>query len=73
MTAKLVVGNWKMNGLGAALDEARAVAAGLGAARARVGLCPPATLVERMARALAGTSVLVGGQDCRAEASGAFT
>lgn len=73
MTAKLVVGNWKMNGLGAALDEARTVAAGLGAARARVGLCPPATLVERMARALAGTSVLVGGQDCRTEASGAFT
>ena len=73
MAAKLVVGNWKMNGLGAALDEARAVASGLGATSARVGLCPPATLVERMARTLAGTPVLVGGQDCRAEVSGAFT
>jgi len=70
---KLIVGNWKMNGLGAALDEAQAVAAGLGAAAARVGICPPATLVERMSRALAGTLVAVGGQDCRAEASGAYT
>lgn len=73
MTAKLIVGNWKMNGLGAALSEAQAVAAGLGGVSARVGLCPPATLVERMARALAGGPVLVGGQDCRAEVSGAFT
>ena len=70
---KLIVGNWKMNGLGAALGEAQAVAAGLGEASARVGLCPPATLVERMARGLAGSAVRVGGQDCRAEASGAYT
>lgn len=69
----LIAGNWKMNGLAAALGEARAVAAGLGATPARVALCPPATLVERMSAALAGTPVLVGGQDCRAEESGAFT
>lgn len=69
----LIAGNWKMNGLAAALGEARAVAAGLGATSARVALCPPATLVERMSAALAGTPVLVGGQDCRAEESGAFT
>lgn len=78
---KLIVGNWKMNGLGPALAEAQAVATGLGGSLAgslggsgvRVGLCPPATLVERMARSLSGSPVLVGGQDCRAEASGAFT
>ena len=69
----LIAGNWKMNGLAAALDEARAVAAGLGGTPARVALCPPATLVERMAGALAGSAVLVGGQDCSPEASGAFT
>jgi triosephosphate isomerase len=69
----LIAGNWKMNGLAASLDEARAVAAGVGAARGRVAICPPATLVERMSRALAGTPVLVGGQDARAEDSGAFT
>ncbi len=71
----LVAGNWKMNGLAQSLDEARAVAAaieGLPPA-CRVALCPPATLVARMADILGGTGVEVGGQDCRAEASGAFT
>ena len=69
----LIAGNWKMNGLDAALGEARAVAAGLGPTRARVAICPAATLIHRLAGAVAGAPVLVGGQDCRAEASGAFT
>ena len=69
----LIAGNWKMNGDAAALAEARATAAGLGATRARVAICPPATLVSRAAEALKGTAVAVGGQDCRAEASGAYT
>ena len=69
----LIAGNWKMNGLGASLAEAQAIAAGLDGVTARVALCPPSTLLERMAKALAGSRVLVGGQDCRAEASGAFT
>ena len=69
----LIAGNWKMNGLAASLDEARTVAAGLGQTRARVALCPPATLVERMTRALAGTPVQVGGQDCDGRPSGAYT
>ncbi len=69
----LIAGNWKMNGLEGSLDEARAVATGLGRIAGRVALCPPATLVERMARALQGSPVLVGGQDCSPEESGAFT
>lgn len=69
----LIAGNWKMNGVSAALDEVRAVAAGVGGSRGRVAICPPATLVERMARELAGSKVLVGGQDARAEQNGAFT
>jgi triosephosphate isomerase len=73
MATPLIVGNWKMNGLGRDLAQALDVAAGLGDATARVALCPPATLLSRMAAALAGTAVLVCGQDCRAEASGAFT
>ncbi|HRD29953.1 MAG TPA: triose-phosphate isomerase, partial [Caulobacter sp.] len=40
---------------------------------ARVAICPPATLVHRLVEALGGTGVEVGGQDCRAEAAGAFT
>ncbi len=71
----LVVGNWKMN-----LPPAGgpALAAAL-AARARAGLpadlaiCPPATLLAPVADALAGSPVALGGQDCHAEARGAFT
>jgi triosephosphate isomerase (TIM) len=75
MTAPLIVGNWKMNGLAGDLAEARTVADALAArpAAARVGLCPAATLVSRMAQALAGSAVLVGGQDCHAQPTGAYT
>ena len=69
----LIAGNWKMNGLAEALSEARAVAAGAKRAATRVAICPPATLIDRMRAALAGSTVLLGGQDCRAEATGAFT
>lgn len=69
----LIAGNWKMNGVSTSLAEAKAVAAGLGATTARVALCPSATLIGAMAEALKGSAVAVGGQDCRAEASGAFT
>jgi triosephosphate isomerase len=71
----LIAGNWKMFGLEASLDEARAVAAAIAAQppAARVAICPPTTLLHRLAQVLAGESVLVGGQDCHAAASGAHT
>jgi triosephosphate isomerase len=71
----LIAGNWKMYGLSPAIAEARQVAADLEGkpASARVALCPPYILTERMARALAGSSVLVGGQDIHVQAEGAFT
>lgn len=71
----LIVGNWKMNGLAAALDQAKALASALAdeAVAARVGLCPPATLLAQAAWALKGSAVLLGGQDCHTEPSGAFT
>lgn len=64
-----------MNGLTAALAEAEALAAELKArpAGAQVVLCPPHTLVARMAEVLAHSAVEVGGQDCHAETKGAFT
>ncbi len=73
----LVAGNWKMNGLAASVAEAEGVAKGLAgplaAAAADVLISPPATLVAGLARALRGTRVGVGGQDCHAKASGAHT
>ena len=69
----LIAGNWKMNGLGASLGEARAIAAGLGGTSARVAICPPAVLIHRMSEALKDSAVLVGGQDNHWDDAGAFT
>jgi triosephosphate isomerase (TIM) len=72
----LVAGNWKMNGVRKSLAEAasicKAVAAG-GAGKAEIVVCPPATLLMAVTAICEGTKVGVGGQDCHAEASGAFT
>ncbi len=71
----LIVANWKMCGLGPEVEEARRLARELQdqPARARVALCPPATLLERMARVMVGSPVRLGGQDVHAEPCGAFT
>ncbi|ATC24859.1 triose-phosphate isomerase [Caulobacter vibrioides] len=71
----LIAGNWKMNGLSVALDEARAVAAALEAKppAARVAIFPPATLLHRLSQAVEGAHLLTGGQDCHGKSSGAHT
>lgn len=62
-----------MNGLEASLQEVKALIAGLKPRPGvKVVICPPATLVERVAKA-AGGAVGVGGQDCHPKVSGAFT
>jgi len=74
---KLVAGNWKMNGDRA---MARSLLAEL-AARQRqapavcgVAVCPPAHLLPAVSEAAVGKGILVGAQDCSAEAGpGAFT
>ena len=71
----LIAGNWKMFGLGAAVDEALKVAKALAdqPAGARVAICAPATLVDRLARAVRGSDLIIGGQDAHVEVQGAFT
>jgi triosephosphate isomerase len=72
----LIAGNWKMNGTRASLDELTSLAGMLttGAApRAIVVVCPPATIVAAAARQGAPSGILIGGQDCHSELSGAFT
>lgn len=62
-----------MNGLSADLAELEALKQGLDASTAcDVLVCPPASLIARAHSAVKGVFAL-GGQDCRAEASGAFT
>ena len=72
----LVAGNWKMNGLRASVEVLRTVHAGYTPGlRAKVELlvCPPATLVHAFAREVVGSRIGIGGQDCHAKESGAFT
>jgi triosephosphate isomerase len=69
---QLVAGNWKMNGLGADLAELEALAAGVAGAVCEVMICPPASLLSRAVDTVKGAFAL-GGQDCHAEKSGAFT
>lgn len=70
---QLIAGNWKMNGTAASLAEIRAIADGLrSGSPADVLICPPSTLIERAVEAGHGL-VPIGGQDCHAEPSGAFT
>ncbi|MGQ0585148.1 MAG: triose-phosphate isomerase [Reyranella sp.] len=73
----LIAGNWKMNGLRAyALALAADVAEGVkraGWTDREVLVCPPATLLMAVAGAVEGSGVLMGGQNCHANPSGAHT
>jgi triosephosphate isomerase len=70
----LLAGNWKMNGLRAALAEIRALGRGLAdVSGGEVLICPPATLISEAVRAAEGTRIAIGGQDCHAKPSGAYT
>ena len=73
MARQLIAGNWKMNGLGAQLGFFDALASAVGDSPAELLICPPATLIERCARAVKGTSIAIGAQDCHAHESGAHT
>ncbi len=64
----LIVGNWKMNGLGESITEIAAMAV----ARSDLWVAPPFTLIDRAVIVAAG-AVRIGGQDCHAKASGAHT
>jgi triosephosphate isomerase len=70
---QLIAGNWKMNGVAADLAQITALARGAKTSHCDILICPPATLVARAAATAAGTQVAIGGQDCHAEKSGAFT
>ncbi len=72
----LVAGNWKMNGLRAALAEIIATGAGYDAslkARAELIVCPPATLMALAAGIAESAGLGLGGQDCHTAANGAHT
>ena len=72
----LVAGNWKMNGLRAALAEIAATAAGCDGelkTRAQLLICPPATLLTLAADIAGPAGLALGGQDCHPAARGPHT
>jgi triosephosphate isomerase len=69
---KLVVGNWKMHGVGSDLPEVETIAsAARGFPQVDSGLCLPATLIERAVRAVPGFAI--GAQDVHFADKGAHT
>ena len=72
----LIAGNWKMNGLKAAMVEFEAMLTGAAAVAAKADLLvfPPATLIAAFTEKARGSKTLaVGAQDCHPKASGAHT
>jgi triosephosphate isomerase len=66
---KLVAGNWKMNGFADSAAMLADLAAQHPAPACDVLICPPFTLIAR----LAGQGFEIGGQDCHWDVSGAHT
>jgi triosephosphate isomerase len=65
----LIVGNWKMNGLGEDIAEIAEMA---GSQQRGLWIAPPFTLIDRAVIVAAG-AVKIGGQDCHAKEKGAHT
>ncbi|SER32346.1 triosephosphate isomerase [Faunimonas pinastri] len=72
---KLIIGNWKMNGLSSDLDEIGKIAEGIAefSDRVEVMLCPPMTLLERAAARCRGSDLKFCGQNCHFDPRGSHT
>ncbi|CUH66699.1 Triosephosphate isomerase [Thalassovita gelatinovora] len=73
MRRKLAAGNWKMNGLKAELDQIDALTERHADSPIDLLICPPATLIAAAVSRVANDAMMIGGQDCHSEVSGAFT
>ncbi|MCW1951865.1 MAG: triose-phosphate isomerase [Octadecabacter sp.] len=66
---RFVVGNWKMNGRIADLDDYFELCDAFKNPMVDVMICPPSTLISRMTN----TSIMIGAQDCHMAVAGAHT
>jgi len=74
--SKLIVGNWKMNGLLAdSRERAQKLAEEVKNAPLsfHMVLCPPATMINAVSWFSKDSPIKLGGQDCHDQAPGAFT
>ncbi|WP_319823588.1 triose-phosphate isomerase [Thalassovita sp.] len=73
MRRKLAAGNWKMNGVRAQLAEIDNILNSNENPGVDLLICPPATLVLAAAEKTRGHPLMIGGQDCHVNLSGAHT
>ena len=75
MRQPVIAGNWKMNGSKSSVDRLLAgIVAGAGdVRRSEIVVCPPFPFLETACRAIGGSGVHLGAQNCSSESSGAFT
>jgi len=74
MRQALVVGNWKMHGSRASIDELLGALVSAGAASAsETAVCPTYVHLAQALALCAGSSIAVGAQDCSHMQSGAYT
>jgi triosephosphate isomerase len=74
MRQALVVGNWKMHGSRASVEELLGGLVGsVGTPRAEVAVCPTFVHLQQALALCAGSPVAVGAQDCSHMQSGAYT
>jgi triosephosphate isomerase len=72
----LIAGNWKMNGVSAAVLEVQKLIeqfSGAMPSALEIVICPPATLIGLFATEFSDEGIAIGGQDCHPQPSGAHT
>ena len=72
---KLIVGNWKMNGITESLDQVKKlVDAGESQSKnVDVVVCPPYTLIDKACEVSRNSKISIGSQDCHTNESGPHT
>jgi triosephosphate isomerase len=74
MLAKLMIGNWKMNGsLAANASLVADILAGMATVKCRTAVCVPSVYLAQIQSLLAASSIDVGAQDVSAHDAGAYT
>lgn len=74
MRRSLVVGNWKMNGSKAFVEQlVGSMVGGLSNQQVDIAVCPTYVHIPQTLTACAGSAISVGAQDCSHVSSGAYT
>ena len=73
MDSRIIIANWKMNGSAEMVVDIVPAIVDVNVPKVRSVLCPPAIFLRLVAETIGSAEVFLGGQNCSAEKSGAFT